>query len=268
MPLLAIIDEAAFNTLAETTVLGKDSFKKDEKTGTYALLMDGAEAGKLAIPLQNEIKKLTDNNAKLLDEKVKAIEKSAPFEKLGKTAEEIETILKDGVTADTEKLNKEFNQKLEGLKTENERMLAAAKAESDAAKAEKAETEKHLISTIKKAELSQLTKDFGVTKGGEDFFANRIDVVFDDTLKKYVTRVIENGEVAYKGTAFKTPAQLAEEIQTNKDYANLFEAGTAAGSGANPRQTTGVVAGTVRAGDDAAISANLADIASGKIKVV
>ncbi len=238
MPLLAIIDEAAFNTLADETVLGKDSFIKDEKTNTYRLAMDGAEAGKLAIPLQEKVTKLETNNAKLLDEKIKALEKATSFEKLGKTPDELETILKEGVTADTEKLTKEFNTKLESVKTENERLLNAAKQEAADAAAAKAETEKHLIATIKRSEISELTKEFGVTKGGEDFFANRIDVVFDEDIKKYVPRVIENGEVAYKGTAFKTPKQLAEETKANKDYANLFEAGTAAGSGADGRQKT------------------------------
>jgi len=236
MPLLAIIDEAAFNALADDTVLGKDSFIKDEKTNTFRLAMDGAEAGKLAIPLQQENKKLTDNNAKLLDEKIKTAAKVTAFEKLGKTPEEIETILKEGVTADTEKLQKEFDGKIEGLKTEHQRALDAVKAESDAAKAEKAETEKHLISTIKRTEIAEIVNEYGITKGGEDYFANRIDVVFDEDTKKYASRVIENGEVAFMGTAFKTPKQLAEETKANKDYANLFEAGVVAGSGAPARQ--------------------------------
>lgn len=236
MPLLAILDEAAFNALPDDTVLGKDSFIKDEKTNTFRLALDGAEAGKLAVPLQNELKKLKDNNAKLLDEKVKVIERAEAFEKLGKTADEFETILKDGVTADTEKLTKEFNTKFESVKSENQRLLDAAKAEADAANAGKAETEKHLIATIKRTEIAELTNEFGITKGGEDYFANRIDVVFDEDTKKYAPRVIENGEVAYKGTAFKTPKQLAEATKANKDYANLFEAGVAAGGGADARQ--------------------------------
>lgn len=243
MPLLAILDEAAFNALPDVTVLGKDSYLKDERTNTFGLALDGAEAGKLAVPLQNELKKLKDNNAKLLDEKVKVIERAEAFEKLGKTAEEFETILKEGVTADTEKLTGEFNKKFESLKAENLRLLEAAKIEAETAKTEKAETERHLRSTIKQAEITRLTAEFGVTKGGEDFFANRIDVVYDEGLKKYVPRVVENGEVAYKGTAFKTPTQLAEETKANKDYANIFAAGIGAGGGVDPRQRAGGVGG-------------------------
>lgn len=243
MPLLAIIDEAAFNALAEETVLGKDSFKKDEKTGKYAFLMDGAEAGKLAVPLQNENAKLKDNNAKLLDEKIKTAAKYQPWEKLGKTPEEIETILKEGVTADTEKLTKEHNAKIEGLKAETQRLLDAAKLEAEEARNGKAEIEKHLIGEIKRVTIAELKNDFGIANGGEDYFANRIDVVFDEDLKKYVPRVIENGEVAYKGTAFKTPKQLAEETRENKEFANLFIAGNAAGGGADPRQSRAGIGG-------------------------
>lgn len=269
MPLLAIIDEATFTALADETVLGKDSFIKDEKNNNFHLAMDGAEAGKLAIPLQNELKKAKENNAKLLDEKIKVLERVKPWEDLGKTPEEIGTILKDGVTADTEKLTKEYNAKIEGLRVENQRLLDAAKAETDAAAAAKAETERHLISTIKGKELADLTNEFKITKGGEDFFANRISVVFDEDLKKYAPRVIENGEVSYKGPAFKTPAQLAEETKANKDYANLFEAGSAAGSGADARQTsTGSKNGFVNASDSNALAANIEGLATGAVKAV
>lgn len=236
MPLLAIIDEAAYTALADNTVLGKDSFIKDEKTNTFRLALDGTEAGKLAIPLQNENRKLADNNAKLLDEKIKTAAKVTAYEKLGKTPEEIETILKEGVTADTEKLTKEFEAKVESLKTENQRALDAAKAEAEESANGKAETEKHLISTIKRTKIAELKNEFDLNAVADHVLAAHIDVVYDEDLKKYTERVVENGEVAYKGTAFKTPAQLVEDLRANKDYSGMFNAGVASGSGAPPRQ--------------------------------
>lgn len=239
MPLLAIIDEAAFTALADETVLGKDSFIKDEKTNTFRLALDGAEAGKLAIPLQNENKKLAENNAKLLDEKIKTAAKVTAFEKLGKTPEEIDTILKEGVTADTEKLTKEFNQKIDGLKTENQRLLDAARIETEAAATAKAETEKQLISTIKQTRIAEAKNKHDLNGIADHVLASHIDVVFDADLGKYVERVIEKGEVAYKGTAFKTVDHLVEDLRANKEYAGMFNAGTGAGGGAPQRQGGG-----------------------------
>ncbi len=239
MPLLAIIEEAAFTALADETVLGKDSYIKDEKTGTYKLAMDGAEAGKLAIPMQNELKKLTDNNAKLLDEKIKKAAEVEKYTKLGKTAEEIEQILKDGKTPATEELEKTHAAKLEGLKTENQRQLDAIITERDAAKTEKAETEKHLISTIKRTKIAELKNKFELNDVADHVLADYIDVVYDEDQKKYVERVMENGEVAYKGTAYKTPDQLVEDLKAGKKYTGMFNAGTGGGSGAPPRQGGG-----------------------------
>lgn len=236
MKFLAVLDEAAFNELPDATVLGKDGFIKDAKTNTFRLAMDGTEAEKLAIPLLNKFENKKTELDKVHNEKNDLVAKLAKFEASGKTPEEIEQILKEGVTADTEKLTKEFNTKLESVKAENERLVKAANDEATLAKTEKTETEKHLIQTIKRSEIAELTKEFGITKGAEDYFANRIDVVFDEDLKTYAPRVVENGEVAYKGTAYKTPKQLAEETRANKEYANLFEGGTAGGSGAPTRQ--------------------------------
>lgn len=245
MNILAVLDEAAFNELPDATVLGKDGYIKDEKTSTFKLAMAGTEAEKLATGLQQKFDNKKVELDKVHGEKNGLAQELAKFSGLGKTPDELETILKEGVTADTEKLTKEYTTKLESVKAENQRLLDAAKAETEAAATAKLETEKHLISTIKRNEIAELRNEFGITKGGEDFFANRIDVVFDEDLKKYVPRVIENGEVAYKGSAYKTPKQLAEETKANKEFANIFEAGVGGGTGAPPRQGGGAPAGSI-----------------------
>jgi hypothetical protein len=269
MPLLAIIEESAFNTLADETVLGKDSFIKDEKTNTYRLAMDGAEAGKLAIPLQQELKKLSDNNAKLLDEKIKKAAEVEKYTKLGKTPEEIEEILKSGRTPAVEELEKTHNAKLESVKQEHSRLLEAAKAEAEAEKAAKAETEKHLISTIKRTKIAELKNEHDLNGVADHVLGSFITVVYDEDLGKYAERVVENGEIAYKGTAFKTPEQLVEDLKANKEYAGMFNAGTAAGGGTPSRQSETLKgSGVVNANDPNALAVNIEGLATGKVKAV
>ncbi len=236
MPLLAILEQAAFDALADETVLGKDSYVKDEKTNTFRLAMDGVEAGKLALPLQQEVAKLKTNNEKLLDEKIKKAAEVEKFTKLGKTAEEIDEILKSGKTPAMEDLEKSHAAQIESLKTENQKALVAAQEEIQTAKTESDDTKKHLVSTMKRTMIAELKNEFDMNGLADDWFANRIEIVYDENSNKYEPRVMKDGDVAYKATQFMTPKQLAEEAKENKDLAGMFNAGLGAGSGADGRQ--------------------------------
>jgi len=245
MKFLAVLDEAAFNELPDATVLGKDGFIKDEKTNSYKLAMDGEEAGKLALPLQQQLDNKKTELTKIHGEKNELATKLKAYEDLGKPVDEIKTLLETGKQAGVKEIEDKYESQISSLKTSHEQALTAARTEIEAAKTEAGEIEKSLVSTIKKQTLAELKNEFGIANGGEDFFANRIEVVKDPDTGKYVERVIENGEVAYKAGSLKTAKQLAEEIRANKDYANLFTAGTAAGSGAPARQGGGVTAGQI-----------------------
>ena len=63
--------------------------------------------------------------------------------------------------------------------------------------------------------------------------------MYDEDNQRYVERVVENGEDAYKGQQYKTPQQLISEAQANKALAGMFNAGSAGGSGAPGRQQSG-----------------------------
>jgi hypothetical protein len=248
MPLLAILDEAAFNVLPDETALGKDSYIKDEKTNTYKLALDGEEAGKLALPLQESVKKLEANNKKLMDEKVETIKKLDPFTKLNKTPEEIAEILKTGKVEGVDELEKKHQAALDSLKTANQSAIDAATAEIEAAKQEAAEIEREHRNTLKRTIIAELKNDFQGAKVFDDYFANRIEIVKDEATGKYVPRVMENGEPAYKAGQFKTPRQLAEEARADKELSGMFNGGTAGGTGAPPRQGGGNQAGVIQVG--------------------
>lgn len=244
MPMLAILDEAAFGALADETVLGKDSYLKDEKTNTYKLALDGEEAGKLALPLQESVKKLETNNKKLMDEKVETLKKLEPFTKLNKTPEEIAEILKSGKGEGVEEVEKKYQMQIESLKASHVSALDQTRQEIEAAKGETAEIQKHLQQTVKRTLIAELKNEFDMTAIADDWLSNRIDVVFDEDAKKYVPRVMENGEPAYKAGAFKTPKQLAEEARGNKELSGLFNGGSGGGSGA-PNQNNQQFSGSV-----------------------
>lgn len=232
MPLLAVLDEAAFNALPDETVIGKNSYLKNEKTNAYQLALDGAEASKLATPLQDEVAKLKANNQKLLDEKIKAGEKADPFIKLGKTPEELAEMIASGKTDGIEELEKKHSKEIESLKTSHEQAIASAKTELETAKTATTEVEKQLMGTMIRTRIEALKTDFGFNKLADDFFAARIKIVKDEATGSYVEQVFENGELAYKGGALKTPAQLAEETRANKEYAGMITGGTGQGTGA------------------------------------
>jgi len=270
MPLLAILDQAAFDALPDQTVLGKDSYLKNEKENNFNLALSGEEAGKLATPLQNEVTKLKENNAKLLDEKIKVTAKATAFEKLGKTPEEIDAILKAGKTETIEELEKKYQTQFDSLKTSTEQQVKAAQDAIVAKDTETQEIRTQLRQTIKKQIVADLKNKYGINDLGDDYLANRIDVIPEaDGSNKFVPRVLMNGEIAYKAGTFMTPEQLAEEAKANKALGGMFDAGKGGGSGGDPHQKRPASGnGFVNSGDKDAIGANLEDIAAGKVKVV
>ncbi|CAN5508320.1 hypothetical protein BH10ACI2_BH10ACI2_04260 [soil metagenome] len=269
MPLLAILDEAAFTELPDETVVGKDSYIKNEKTNSFQLALDGAEAGKLALPLQTELAKLKENNSKLLDEKIKTAAKVEGYLKLGKTPEEIDAILKAGKTETVEELERKYQAQLDSVKTEHQKQLSTMATEVESAKNDATATKTHLVAEMKRTEIAALKAKHGINGLGDDYFANRIEVVYDDESNQYFKRVVENGEIKYKAGQLMTPDQLAEEARLNKELIGMFNGGKGSGSGADARQQPSNAAnGFIRAGDWDAMGANLEDIASGKLKVV
>src|SRR5207237_3378953 len=130
MSLQAIISKEAFEALPDTGTIGKDLFKKNEKDNQFYLNLQGDEAAKLAIPLQEKVTKLETNNAALLDEKVKALARATKFEKLGKTPEELETFLKENKTEDAAALEAKYKAQFESVEK-------AAKAEIDSPEADR-----------------------------------------------------------------------------------------------------------------------------------
>lgn len=268
MKILAVLDQTAFDGLADATVLGKDAYVKDEKTNNFKLAMDGEEAGKLATPLQTQLENKKTELTKVHGEKNEIAGKLKTFEDLGKSADEIKTVLETGKAAGVEELEKKHTAEITSLKTSHEQALKAANDAITAAQAEKGDVEKHLIGEIKRTTIAELKNKYGMNALGDDYLANRIDVIYDDDAKKYVTRVMENGEIAYKAGVLKTADQLAEEAKANKDLGGMFTAGAGAGSGAPTRQTPTPANGFVNSNDKAAMEASLEDIASGKVKVI
>lgn len=267
MPLLAELKESEFSALDEKTVIGQDMYVKDERSGTYKLNMSGDEAGKLAIPLQETVAKLEKNNKDLLDEKVKAIQKVEPFTALGKTAEELSEIIKNGSTADSAEIEAKFQAQIESLKNENAEALKSAQADIEAANKSTESMRMQLQSQMEQTLIADLKAKHGVKGIADDFLKARIKIVPDGENGAYVARVYENGEMAYKAGQPQTPDQLIEAMRANADLKDFFNAGGAAGSGAGGQGApTGT--GVVRAGDAKALAANIEGLASGKVSVV
>lgn len=267
MKILAVLDQVVFDNLPDETVLGKDSYQKDEKTNTFKLAMDGEEAGKLAVQLQTQLDNKKKELTKVHDEKNELADRLQVFEGLGKSADEIKTVLATGQPG-IEEIETKHAKEIKSLKASHEQALRSATEQLEGQQNETADVKRHLVTEMKRTLIAELKNEFEMNALGDDWLSNRIEIVYDDDAGKYLPRVIENGEAAYKAGQFKTPKQLVEEAQANKDYAGMFNAGTAAGSGAPTRQVAGSGNGFVKSVDADAIGANLERIASGEVKVV
>lgn len=269
MPLLATLDAAAFDALPDKTELGKDSYVKNEKENVYNLNMSGDEAAKLAIGLQQEKVKLAANNKDLLNEKVAAAKKLEPWEKLGKTPEEIEAILKEGKTPDAARLEEEHKAKLASIEREAARQVESAK--NDAAQAlEKSKAYLgQLQGEMKRVVVAELKTKFGMNDLADDWLSNRIQVVPEtEDSDKFVVRVFENGQLAYKAGQPMLPAELVEDARTKPTLTGMFDGGTGGGSSADPQNRPPAAKGFVNANDPSALGANIEALAKGEIKAV
>jgi hypothetical protein len=271
MSLRAIIDNAAYEALPDTSVIGKDSFKKNEKDNQFYLNLQGEEAAKLAMPLQEKVTKLEANNQKLLDEKIKTAAKVTAFEKLGKTPEELEQFLKDNKTEDAAALEAKYKTQMESVRTSAQAEIDSVKIEYERAQTTNRELTDQIREQMKRTIVAELKTEFDMNALGDDYLANRIAIVPEEEgSNKFVVRVIEDGKEAFKGGALKTPKELAEEARQNRDLAGMFNGGTGGGSGGHNNQGGGGSrkVGTVLASDQAGMTASLEQIASGEVKVV
>ncbi|MGE0294945.1 MAG: hypothetical protein AB7P97_21575 [Hyphomonadaceae bacterium] len=269
MPLLATLDEAAYNALPDKTTIGKDAFVKNEKENNFWLDMSGEEAGKLALPLQEKVKKLSDNNKELLDEKVKVLTRLTPFEKLGRSAEEIEKALNENKAEGVAEIESKYKAEISRIASESEGKLKTMQDDLAAAVKSAEELRGELWESAKKSAIDKVRADYNMGALGEDYLANRVRVVPDEAdPKKPAIRVFENGQVAYKGGTFKTLEQLAEEARANRELSGMFIGGKAGGTGGEGNQRQPAGNGSVSSDDSDAIAANIAEIAAGKIQVV
>lgn len=230
MQVQAVLDETAFNELPDEAVLGKSLFAKNEQDGKFYLDLPGDQAAILAVPLREENTRLKTHADTLLKEKKTASDALKAWQALGKTPDEIQEFLKTSANIDLKKITSDHEAEITRIKDSVSETLTAAEM-----RAKDAET--NLESYMKRSMIAELKSKHGLTALADDFLANRIAIMPEaEGATKKAFRVIENGEIAYKNTAFKTPEQLIEEARENKDLQGLFVAGNGGGSGASARQ--------------------------------
>lgn len=257
----AILDSSAFDSLPET-IDPKELFQKNEKDDNYVLALDGAEAGLLAKPLQTEKELLVANNAKLVEEKKEALEALKPFKDLGKTVQELTDIINDKTPQDIATLTQTHKTEMESLRTSTQTELEAASTKVK-------ELEEEVLRDKRNFAIDKAIQSTGATPLAFDYLKDRVEVVKVEGSKDYAVRVKDDkGEIAYKGGAPMTPAQLLDEKKTDPIYSGMFFAGESGGTGTRTSGTGISSKGTIKADDSATFGANLEDIASGKVKVV
>lgn len=230
MPLQAILEAAEFDALPDVTVLGKDSFVKNEKENKFFLNLPADEAGKLAFNLQSSVAKLEANNKELLKQKGEANRESETFKSLGKTPDELKELLNSKRPEDLQKLIEKHNADMEAVK--------ASFTESDNQKTEIVQKlQQQLADTNTKAAISRLRNEFDLNDMADfvlrDFIRSEPK---DEGSTEYVTRVYENGNPALHAGEPMTPDQLIKGFQDGKKFLQMFNAGNGGGTGASNRQ--------------------------------
>lgn len=232
MPLQAHIEAAAFDALPDVTVLGKDSFVKNEKEGKFFLNLPADEAGKLAFNLQESNRKLQENNADLLRQKGEANAKAKPWESFGKTPDEIRELLESKRPEDITALVAKHNADLDAMKT------SFAEAEKQKAAAIEA-LQRQLAETNTKATISRLRADYDLDDTAEHVLSSYIrSEPKEEGSLEFVTRVYDNGSPALLAGEPMTPDQLIKSFREAKKYNGMFQVGSGEGTGSTSRQGT------------------------------
>lgn len=231
MPLQAMLEAAEYDALPDTTVLGKDSFAKNDEQNKFFLNLPPDEAGKLAFNLQKSIAKLTDNNKELLKQKGEANTKAQAFELLGKTPDEIKELIESKRPEDVQKLVEAHKEEIAKITRSFEEPLTAAKT-----KAEKLEAQ--VRQSLASSEISKLVTAYDLDPETAPAILERYikPVPVDEGSDEYVTRVFDNGQPALIAGQPMTTEQLIKGWIDNKKYQAIFRAGTGGGGGADGRQ--------------------------------
>lgn len=235
MPTLqAILDETAFNTLPESTVLGKDSYNQNSETGQWYLNLPDTEAEKLAFNLQKvlatekaEKEKLVENNSELLKQKKTKDEQLKVFQGIGKSAEEIKAALEANRPEDVARLLTE---------KENEK-IAAVKSFEDVLEKEKSAREayqKQLFQSAVDTRIAKVRAKYDLNDTAELVLRQYYQVVEgkDNSIE---TKIFLNGIPAQVANQDMTDEQLLLGFKEKKQYLSMFNAGTNEGGGGTPR---------------------------------
>jgi len=232
MPLQAILEAADFDALPDTTILGKDSFVKNEKENKFFLNLPDAEAAKLAFSQQASIAKLTGNNAELLKQKGAANAEAEAFKTLGKSPDELKELLNSKRPEDINKLVADYAAKEESLRKSYEDSLTASNAKAEAAA-------RQLQDTITRATISRLRAEFDLNDTADFVLRDYIRAEpKEEGSADYVTRVYQDGNPALVAGQPMSPEQLIGTFREGKKYLAMFNAGDGGGAGGTNRQAT------------------------------
>lgn len=226
MPLLAIIDEKAFEGLADETVLGKDSFKQNDEDKQFYLNLPAGEAGKIAFNLQAEKNKLADNNKKLLDEKVQALAKASAFEEIGKTPEEIQEYLKTNQPEAVQELVEKHKAEIK-LKDDSFQQQLAKEREA------RQGLQSSMQKTLSQARLATLVNKFGMESNAVDTLEKHIRFEpKEEGSTEYVEKVYSrDGEQLLVAGQPINGEQLVQGWIEEEKHGNLFAAKGGGGTG-------------------------------------
>lgn len=258
MPLLAILTDTAHAALDDSL---KGLYVQNPNDKQFYIDIAADEAAKVAFNLQDEKNRLVANNSDLLRQKGEANNKLKAFTDLGKTPEELQKLAL-GQGSDVKELEAKHAQEKAALQTSFDEALKAQTAKTDKYSSD-------LAASMVSAEISKLRATHQLEDVADYILKDFIRAVpKDDDSGDFELQVFENGQRSLVAGAGKTPDQLIKDFQTGNKFAAMFTAGNGGGTGDTSRSdANNSVKGTIRAGDQEALNANLEGIAAGTIRV-
>lgn len=227
MPIQAVLDQSGFDGLDESL---KSFYVQNSENQQFYFDMPADEAEKLAFNLQNRFNSKKTELDKIHSEKKTITAELEAYRKFG-TVDEVKSKVESNRPEEMSKLVKDYEAKIESMTTSYK--------EADEQKTSLiSQLEQAHIATVQNHLIQKLRNEYDLNETADYVLKDFIRVEKNES-GQYAAKVYENGEPALIAGQAKTPEQLIKGFVEQKKFTGMFNAGTAAGTGASNRQTPG-----------------------------
>jgi hypothetical protein len=225
--LQAVLDEPSFNAIEDDSL--KSLYVQNTDTKQYFLDVDNGDA--LAFNLQKEVETLRNHNKTVLGEKKTIQEKVKGWEALGKSPEEIKSLLESNRPEELNKLIEKYDLEKKSLSDSFTESLNEATSKAE-------RYQKQALNMALSVRLAQIRDQFDLNDTADFVLRNyyRAEETEDGQV---VTRIYgDDGQPVLKAGQPITDEQFLNGFKEQKKFLSMFNSPNGGGTGATNRQTS------------------------------